>query len=318
MAVPNTPADDAPVGVSTPLSHRPAPPARSGTCSSTRQSPTSPRAYLWWALTFWVYLETRSVLATGIIGGAYMLLVALCLDGLRHDRRPPSQAPRHGVRGRLHRSSRSRSAPGLFAASTSRLSSISAGRCSGSSAASSSFGAVVENMRNIALSTVVTLLIPTERHANANGLVGTVQGIAFMVTSVFSGLVDRAARHGFDAHHRDRALGGRAHPPALPAHPRRRAEARRPGARSSTCAAASPRCARRPGSSRSSSSRRSTTSSAASTWRSWTPTVSSSSRSNGGGSCSESRRPGSSSAGCSSRSSGSARTRSARCCCSSS
>ena len=31
-------------------------------------------SFLWFALTFWVYLETRSVLATGIIGGAYMLL----------------------------------------------------------------------------------------------------------------------------------------------------------------------------------------------------------------------------------------------------
>lgn len=35
-------------------------------------------SYLWFALTFWVYLETKSVLATGIIGGTYMLLVALC------------------------------------------------------------------------------------------------------------------------------------------------------------------------------------------------------------------------------------------------
>ena len=26
-------------------------------------------SYLWFALTFWVYLETGSVLATGIIGG---------------------------------------------------------------------------------------------------------------------------------------------------------------------------------------------------------------------------------------------------------
>jgi DHA3 family multidrug efflux protein-like MFS transporter len=50
------------------------------------------------------------------------------------------------------------------------------------------FGAVVENMRNIALSTTVTLLVPVERHANANGMVGTVQGLAFLVTSVFSGL----------------------------------------------------------------------------------------------------------------------------------
>ena len=49
-------------------------------------------------------------------------------------------------------------------------------------------GSIVENMRNIALSTTVTLLVPEERHANANGLVGTVQGIAFIITSVFSGL----------------------------------------------------------------------------------------------------------------------------------
>ena len=32
--------------------------------------------YLWWALTFWAYLETRSVLATGLVGGAYMLAVS--------------------------------------------------------------------------------------------------------------------------------------------------------------------------------------------------------------------------------------------------
>jgi DHA3 family multidrug efflux protein-like MFS transporter len=50
------------------------------------------------------------------------------------------------------------------------------------------FGSVVEHMRNIALSTTVTLLVPVERHANANGMVGTVQGLAFIVTSVFSGL----------------------------------------------------------------------------------------------------------------------------------
>ncbi len=34
-------------------------------------------SYLWFALTFWVYLETRSVLATAIIGGSFMLLVSV-------------------------------------------------------------------------------------------------------------------------------------------------------------------------------------------------------------------------------------------------
>ena len=49
-------------------------------------------------------------------------------------------------------------------------------------------GAVVENMRNIALSTTVTILIEPDRRANANGLVGMVQGLMFIVTSLLSGL----------------------------------------------------------------------------------------------------------------------------------
>src|ERR671912_799548 len=32
--------------------------------------------FLWFALTFWVYLETRSVVATGVIGGAYGISAA--------------------------------------------------------------------------------------------------------------------------------------------------------------------------------------------------------------------------------------------------
>ena len=33
-------------------------------------------SYLWYALTFWLYLETKSVLATALVGGVYMLLIA--------------------------------------------------------------------------------------------------------------------------------------------------------------------------------------------------------------------------------------------------
>src|SRR5215218_2731792 len=32
--------------------------------------------FIWFAVTFWAYLETKSVLATAIIGGTYMLLLA--------------------------------------------------------------------------------------------------------------------------------------------------------------------------------------------------------------------------------------------------
>ena len=50
--------------------------ASSSRCSSTGAANVT-TSFLWFALTFWVYIETQSVLATGIIGGAYMLLVAI-------------------------------------------------------------------------------------------------------------------------------------------------------------------------------------------------------------------------------------------------
>lgn len=144
-------------------------------------------SFLWFALTFWVYLETRSVLATGIIGGAYMLLIAAfgIVFGTIVDR---------------HRKYRVM----VLASVVSLAAFVVAGVLYLTQPESALldlggpwfwvftgiilFGSVVENMRNIALSTTVTLLVPVERHANANGLVGTVQGMAFIVTSVFSGL----------------------------------------------------------------------------------------------------------------------------------
>ena len=144
-------------------------------------------SYLWFALTFWVYLETRSVLATGVIGGAYMLLVALfsMAFGTIVDRHRKQRVMvfasivtliAFGIAGGLYLLYPESQlvdigGPAFWMFTTIIL-----------------IGAVVENMRNIALSTTVTLLVPEERHANANGMVGTVQGLAFTVTSVFSGL----------------------------------------------------------------------------------------------------------------------------------
>lgn len=144
-------------------------------------------SYLWFALTFWVYLETRSVLATGIIGGAYMLLVSICsmLFGTLVDRHRKHAVmvlssglslAAFGGAGVLYLllpepMLLDLGAPWFWLLTTVIL-----------------FGAVVEHLRNIALSTTVTLLVPEERRANANGLVGTVQGLALIVTSVLSGL----------------------------------------------------------------------------------------------------------------------------------
>jgi DHA3 family multidrug efflux protein-like MFS transporter len=144
-------------------------------------------SFLWFALTFWVYLETRSVLATGIIGGAYMLLIAFfaMLFG--------SIVDRHRKHGVMVLSSVITLGSFLAAGVVYLLQPESAlvdlgGPWFWVFSGVILFGSVVEHMRNIALSTTVTLLVPVERHANANGMVGTVQGLAFIVTSVFSGL----------------------------------------------------------------------------------------------------------------------------------
>lgn len=34
-------------------------------------------SFLWFAVTFWIYLETRSVPATSVMGGSYLLLLAV-------------------------------------------------------------------------------------------------------------------------------------------------------------------------------------------------------------------------------------------------
>lgn len=144
-------------------------------------------SYLWFALTFWVYLETKSVLATGIIGGLYMLLVAIfsIIFGTIVDH--------HKKKSVFVFSSIFTlvcfALAGVVYVSfpTSHLVDWN-GPIFWLFAGIILIGGVIENMRNIALSTTVTLLVPKENHDKANGMVGTVQGVAFMVTSVFSGL----------------------------------------------------------------------------------------------------------------------------------
>ncbi|GAB2542485.1 MFS transporter [Brachybacterium huguangmaarense] len=144
-------------------------------------------SFLWFALTFWVYLETRSVLATGVIGGSYMGLVALCSIGfgviVDHNRKKKVMVMAQAVTVAAY------AIGGIvwLALPHSSLLEIR-GWPFWVFAGVILAGSVVENMRNVALSTTVTLLVPDGERDKANGLVGAVQGIAFMVTSVFSGL----------------------------------------------------------------------------------------------------------------------------------
>jgi DHA3 family multidrug efflux protein-like MFS transporter len=144
-------------------------------------------SFLWFALTFWVYLETRSVLASAFIGGLYMLFIAFfaILFGTVVDRH---RKHRVMVLASVVTLAAFTVAGILFLVFPASALVDLGGPTFWLFAGVILFGSVVENMRNIALSTTVTLLVPEERHANANGFVGTVQGLAFVVTSVFSGL----------------------------------------------------------------------------------------------------------------------------------
>lgn len=143
--------------------------------------------FLWFAVVFWVYLETRSILATGILGGVYMILLAACsmwfgslVDRMRKQRVMLISAWVTLVAFML-------GCALYFSVPGEQLLRLD-GPWFWVFTLVVLAGCVVELLRGLALSTTVTLLVPVERHANANGLVGTVQGLAFIATSVFSGL----------------------------------------------------------------------------------------------------------------------------------
>ena len=145
-------------------------------------------SFLWFALTFWVYLETRSVVATGVIGGAFAMSSAVL-------------GPYFGTfvdRHRKHHAMMVTTSVSLacFVVATLAFATVPAGSLLSLThpafwvlVGATLLGSVAGNMRGIALSTCVTLLVPESRRDKANGMVGTVTGISFAITSVFSGLV---------------------------------------------------------------------------------------------------------------------------------
>ena len=143
---------------------------------------------VWFAVTFWVYLQTRSVFATGVISGIYLVFTAA--SGIWFG----SLVDRHPKRAVMLGSS----AVSLLlyvAAFAVYLLADPAGFTDPASPVLwalvllSMGGVIVGNLRAIALSTLVTLLIPVGGRDRANGQVGTVNGVSFLVTSVISGLL---------------------------------------------------------------------------------------------------------------------------------
>jgi MFS transporter, DHA3 family, multidrug efflux protein len=148
---------------------------------------------VWFAITFWVFIETRSVLATGMVAGIFLVCTAAC--GIWFGSLVDHYRKKMVMQG------------SVVASLVFYLASFAVYLIAPDDAftrASSiwlwlfivlaMFGVISGNVRMIAMMTVVTLLIEPERRDRANGLVGTATGVTMLVTSVISGLL--VARDG--------------------------------------------------------------------------------------------------------------------------
>ncbi len=143
---------------------------------------------VWFAITFWVFLETRSVLATGMVAGIF--LVTTAVSGIWFG----SLVDQHRKKTMMQVSAVLSLA---FYAVAFMLYQLTSERTFTNPASVmlwvfivlSMLGVIAGNIRSIALMTLVTVLIPEDRRDKANGLVGTTLGVSFLVTSVISGLL---------------------------------------------------------------------------------------------------------------------------------
>ncbi len=141
---------------------------------------------VWFAITFWMFLETQSVFATGMIAGIFLVLTGSL--GIWFG----SLVDHHGKKRMMIASS----AASLVCYALALLAlwswpDVRAARVDSVGlwlfVLITMVGVIVGNIRMIALPTLVTLLVPPADHARANGLVGMVSGIGFVTTSAISG-----------------------------------------------------------------------------------------------------------------------------------
>jgi DHA3 family multidrug efflux protein-like MFS transporter len=143
--------------------------------------------FLWFSLTFWVFLETDSVVASGVIAGGFSISSALLAPvfGTFVDRHRKRTAML--VATTVATAAFAVAAAVFFTVDDERLLRLT-GPWFWVLIASTLVGSVAGQLRGIALSTSVTLLVPESDRDRANGMVGTVTGLSFALTSVFSGL----------------------------------------------------------------------------------------------------------------------------------
>lgn len=144
-------------------------------------------AFVWFALTFWIFLETRSILATSLLGGTFAITNALTAFPFGHLVDHHKKKIAFQVSSIL---SLICYLTGILLYHTTLVNGVIETR--------NPFlwifvvvlmiGSVSGNLRNIALNPIVTMLFKEEERGHANGLVGMVMGVVFMFTSVLSGL----------------------------------------------------------------------------------------------------------------------------------
>lgn len=143
---------------------------------------------VWFALTFWVYLETQSVISTSIISGLFLIITAssgIYFGGLvDHNKKKYIIMISNMVTLGLYIASYcfyALSPDGIFK-SVSNIELwlfLILGL----------LGVIVGNIRGIAIPTLTTLLVVPENRDKANGMTGTIMGISFALASVGSGLL---------------------------------------------------------------------------------------------------------------------------------
>jgi DHA3 family multidrug efflux protein-like MFS transporter len=143
---------------------------------------------VWFAVTFWVFLETLSVFATGLIAGIYLVFTAAFGFWL-------GSLVDHNSK-KLVMLGSSVTSFVFYALSLLMLLAEPEGAFNDpyglylwGFVLLIMLGVIAGNIRSIALPTLVTILIPEDRRDKANGLVGMVSGIGFLTTSVISGFL---------------------------------------------------------------------------------------------------------------------------------
>ena len=143
---------------------------------------------VWFAITFYVYLQTRSVFATGVVAGIFLVMTAL--TGIwfgslvDHYRKKTVMQVSAAVSFLLYTA-----AFALYQVTSPESFTDPTSVALWTLIVLLMFGVIAGNIRMIALPTLVTVLIAEDTRDRANGLVGTTSGVSFLATSVISGLL---------------------------------------------------------------------------------------------------------------------------------